>query len=295
LRYPTHRPRPAPRSGETPRKGSIGRRALAYLGLVATLAMLASVAPGAVTAKPPVGDITFTPKGIALAKAAANRFAAKGRTYDYTDFKVLDYGTDGVMVVPVGTKVLGLGAVETSNTGAGGVVSLAAVDDDWTRMNDDCMARHYETGGYMDACWALYKEMSDGNSSYDWWGLHFFASMFTPEPRYWTGNGWVQAYRSGGPAQTWAYWDPRSDISGACHTVELNLLGGVFGFNHQACELWTFTKGNPTVTMRTTYHGNADGVREVAQTMTVRVAQGASPVFGLNWDMATCRYPNPCP
>lgn len=276
---------------------------LAMTGSSVTLAAIDSTVPASGNSVPalPAGgaDVSDTAKGRRLMEEAAARNpvlkaagqlrAVKddlGYTVAPAETTFISYsielpdGTMGMELAPLTEFEPPTRAKAEDETGS----VLAAAG--WSRIAEKCFARISDGWAWMDHCYHMYKESNDGSSSYDYYALKRFATMGRNDPwRLW--NGRIRATRSGGASQTWVDWSPGSDWSGgSCSTITVSMTSPIAGVSmavERCPETWDMYKSaNGTQPdYHLTWSGNSTGEREVAFVITVRVAQGGTPSWGV--------------
>lgn len=256
-----------------------------------------TLSPAALAAAPSSVDITASAQGRSLASAAEARFAKYGVTDALRVFQMSD-GTQ--IVAPEGYPVSDFqlrsdGSARTTTRAADTSMADAAVSAaaaSWSQQSSHCFARttiktpHGNNGGFMDTCYRIYKLLSDGNSTYDYWNITAFATVDATRA-YTTGDyAWIHVDRDGGTTFYWEDWSPRSDLNSNCGSTSLGISALGFGLSYgtTVCETWLLTKYAAAGELKVQWNGDSTGAREVALMSAIHVPQGGSPVWGISWN-----------
>lgn len=276
------------------------RRVQLTSAVLAALLLSAMMAPSPTSGATPDLDITETRRGRVLAEAAAARFTDLGVVTAPESLVVLDYGSDGHMIVPRGAQVLGPGSIITSPHALsrlqaqrsfpsldGTMAPAPMATSEWKLVSDLCFTRRPTGEHWMDTCYHLRRLTNDGNSTHDYYGLAVFATAHSPRLE----SAYVSSRRCCGATQAWFDWDLRGDVDTSCRSITLGLSAFGFGFTrgHTQCEKWDITKGAAAGEFRNTWLKNSfgwvDGDRETAFMIGVKVPQGGWPQWYIDWNV----------
>jgi hypothetical protein len=278
------------------------------LTLLVSGAVLSSSAAsaGAPDRRPPLPkgatDITDSAKGQKLVREAKERYAERG--HEAGELRAVEDAT-GILVAPIdtsfttytatledGSEVTALAPLTADDPAPD--VDVEAVSDvaalaapAWSVVGNNCFSQIGDTWSVLDHCYYKFKLANDGNSSYDWYALRRYGTARNNSP--WVlDQAKIRAYRSGGSAQSWADWTPRSNwYGGSCSTTSIGIstpIGGLSQSLERCPDQVTFAKSangtQPDYTQTWFGLGTRDN-REVEFEIAVRVKQGGTASFSM--------------
>lgn len=294
-------PSPTTARADSSIASEVQRTMRSKLSLVATVGFAAAlVAPTAVLAAGPtdhvrgtgVRDITATALGQSIAGRAAEHRIRLGAPHQ--KLKVYQ-DASGYTVVPDGTPIAAVASTDDNGQPviAYAPVVMAAADStggsdslttspSWSFVTSNCYARISDSWSWMDHCTQIYHLLNDGDGTREYYALQHYATAAGNWPwSLWWGKISSSPIVTGNyGAQTWVDWSPKSDYSGNCRDVTLNVNAVFVGLSYtaQECEQWHLTKANPAVnyTLQGDWHVAYNNARELAYENAVWVAQGKS-------------------
>lgn len=254
--------------------------------------LVASLAPA---------DVSASSAGLAVAAAAARRFATMGPGGPPP---ALEVWTDaaGVLVAPRGTTFdrrawtddrgrVGIVLVpQTPRLAMSPPVAIARPVDRvrgtagpaWRWLGQACFSRTSDLWTWLDHCYQLYG--ATGTDGADYWELLRYGTAGANVP--WTLHAAsIGSYpTTASSTQDWVQWSPLGDQTGPCTAMTVQITSPIAGISWPVnrCDTWTITKGLTGGTFAVTWTGpGTHGERGVAYVMAVRVPHGAFAQWAL--------------
>lgn len=174
------------------------------------------------------------------------------------------------------------GSFQTS--GRPSLAAFANSGSAWVNVANACQSREQNATGFIDGCYQILQESTDGDASYDYytfklWGTAKSTGIFTLSEAY----GKSSRSSSSQGAWSWVDWAPRSDTNqGNCVSVTLTVgfAGGSLSAPFTQCDQWDISKGVAAGQFQNYWRGNAyRSEREVAHLTLIKTPTGKWPVW----------------